>query len=359
VTGRCTRLVAACASQTRCGGTTADSAGSVVVGCVVEVTVLVVLRTGVRDVSITNVTETASGAGTDVLGDTLELVVTLLTAAENTTLGLELVHGHGRQSSGLVVGGSVVVNLVDGDGGVDNIGLDDLLVDNGLDSLVDVLIDVSNSLGIPSKETYVVDMLSANGGGYALALGGTLNAPLVLELGLLLNKIPLGGVVVTMVKLAVLNSTKLGSVCLWENLTVLDGLDSAVVMVLVNLLVYRSVDLLMLMRLDGLVSDSRGNGLVHCGVVVTRLLGEVGERCLDLVHFDVCVCYWVWVVRDQVIYLRLWCVEVVDCCDRVQYRCCRYPLYSCGSFLCWKHNDVIDSTSRRFLVSATHLYHGL
>jgi hypothetical protein len=141
----------------------------------------------------------------------------------------------------------------------------------------------------------VVDVLSANGGGYALALGGALNAPLILELSLLLNKVPLGGVVVTVVKLAVLNGTELGSVCLGKNLTVLDGLNSAVVVVLVNLLVYRSVDLLMLVRLDGLVSDSRGNGLVHGGVVVTRLLGEVGESGLDLIHFDVvCVCCLVW-----------------------------------------------------------------
>jgi hypothetical protein len=141
----------------------------------------------------------------------------------------------------------------------------------------------------------VVDVLSANGGGYALALGGALYAPLILELSLLLNKVPLGGVVVTVVKLAVLNGTELGSVCLGKNLTVLDGLNSAVVVVLVNLLVYRSVDLLMLVRLDGLVSDSRGNGLVHGGVVVTRLLGEVGESGLDLIHFDVvCVCCLVW-----------------------------------------------------------------
>jgi hypothetical protein len=38
-----------------------------------------------------------------------------------------------------VVGSSIVVDLVDGDGGVDNIGLDNLPVDYGLDSLVDVL----------------------------------------------------------------------------------------------------------------------------------------------------------------------------------------------------------------------------
>ena len=79
----------------------------------------------------------------DVLGDTLERIVTLLTAGKGATLGGELLHGHGGQGSSVVVGGLVVVNLVDGNGGVDNIGLDGLLLDNRLDSLVDVLDDVS------------------------------------------------------------------------------------------------------------------------------------------------------------------------------------------------------------------------
>lgn len=123
-----------------------------------------------------------------------------------------------------------------------------------------------------------MDVLSANGGGYTLALCGALEAPLILELSLLLNKVSLGGIVVTVVKLAVLDATKFGGMLLGKNLTVLDWLNSAVVVVLVNLLVYRSVDLLMLVGLDGLMSDSGSNSLVHCGVVVTGLLGEVGKR---------------------------------------------------------------------------------
>ena len=42
-----------------------------------------------------------------------------------------------------MVGSSVVVNLVDWHSGVDDVGLDGLLLNNGLDSLVDVLNDVS------------------------------------------------------------------------------------------------------------------------------------------------------------------------------------------------------------------------
>jgi hypothetical protein len=96
--------------------------------------------------------ETCSSAdatsATDVLRDTLKLVVALLAAGESTALGLELLHGHGWESSSLMVGSLVMVNLMDGDGSVDNVGLDGLLLNNGLDSLVDVLNDVSVWWGI-------------------------------------------------------------------------------------------------------------------------------------------------------------------------------------------------------------------
>ncbi len=57
---------------------------------------------------------------------TLEAVITLLTTGQNTTLLLEVCHADGRQSRGAVVLGRVVVDFVDGHGGVDDGGLDDL-----------------------------------------------------------------------------------------------------------------------------------------------------------------------------------------------------------------------------------------
>jgi hypothetical protein len=173
-----------------------------------------------------------------------------------------------------VVGGLVVVDLVDGNSGVNNVGLDDLLLDNGLNGLVDV----------------VVDMLAANRWGYALALCGGLDAPLVPELGLLLSKVPLDVVVVTVIELAVLDCAELGSVCLWKNFTVLHGLNGAVIVILVNLLVYRCDDFLMLVRLDGLVDDCRSNSLMDGGVMVAGTVSEIGEGCLDFVHCGVCGC---------------------------------------------------------------------
>jgi len=160
-----------------------------------------------------------------------------------------------------VVGSSVVVNLVNRNGGVNNVRLDDLLLDDRLDSLVDV----------------VVNVLAANGGCDTLALSGALYPPLVAELSLFLNKVPLGGVMVAVVKLAMLDTTELGSVCLGKHFTVLDRLDCAVVVVLMNLLVDSGVDLLVLVRLHSLVNNSRGDSLVDCGIMMTGLLGEVGE----------------------------------------------------------------------------------
>lgn len=217
---------------------------------------------------------TSKGAdATNVLGDTLKLVVALLTAGQGSTLGLELLHGHGRQSSGLMVSGLVVVYLVNRNSGVNNGGLDGLLLDYGLDSLVDV----------------VVDVLSANSRCNALAVGGLLNAPLVGKTSLVLDEGPLGGVSVTVVELAVLDCSELGSVCLGEDLAVLDGLNSAVVVILMDLLVDGSIDLLMYMGLDNLVVYSGSNSLVDSGVVVAGPAHELGDSCLCFVHFEVVV----------------------------------------------------------------------
>jgi hypothetical protein len=257
---------------------------------VVEVTVAGVLVA----VAGSLVSETSGSSDTtsttDVLGDTLELVVALLAASEGTTLGLELLHGHGWESSSLMVGSLVMVNLMDGDGGVDNVGLDGLLLDNGLDGLVDVLDDVSLGGGdVVCFQTYVMNVLSANSGGNALAVGGVFDATLVSKASLVVNQSPLGAINVAVVELAVLNSSELSSVLLGQNLAVLDGLDSAVVVVLVDFLVNGSVDLLVDVRLNDLVLDSGSNCLVDSGVMVTRAAHEVGDSCLRLVHCDGCV----------------------------------------------------------------------
>lgn len=114
----------------------------------------------------------------------------------------------------------------------------------------------------------MMNVLASEGGCYTLALCMAFYSPLIPELSLLLGQIPLYVIMVTMIKLTVLNTAKLGSVCLWKNLSVLDWLNSAVVVVLVYLLVNCRVDLLVLVRLHNLLSDGRGNRLVDCCVMV-------------------------------------------------------------------------------------------
>ena len=204
---------------------------------------------------------------TNSAGLTLEAVVTLLAASQDTTLLLKVGHGDGRKSRGAVVLGSVVVDLVDGDGGVDNVGLDGLLVDNGLDGLVDV----------------VVDVLTADGGGNRLGVDSLDLGALVSELSGLSGEALLDLGVVAVLERAVLDGGKVVVVLLGENLTVLDGLDRGVVVVLVNLLINGSLDLLVLLELMALVGDSGSDLLVDSGVVVSRL-GPTEERCEQTVQ---------------------------------------------------------------------------
>lgn len=70
---------------------------------------------------------------------TLETVVALLTAGEDTALLLVVVHGDSWELRGRVVLSSVVVNLVDWHGSVCDVRLNDLLVNDRLNGLVDVL----------------------------------------------------------------------------------------------------------------------------------------------------------------------------------------------------------------------------
>jgi hypothetical protein len=223
---------------------------------------------GVGRTSDASAGETGAGGvrATNGAGLTLEAIVALLTASQDTALLLEVGHRDGGKSRGGVVLGSVVVNLVDGDGGVDNVRLNGLLVDNGLDGLVDV----------------VVDVLTADGGGNGLGVDSLDLSALVSELGSLGSKALLDLGVVAVLERAVLDGGKVVVVLLGKNLTVLDGLDRGVVVVLVNLLVDGSLDLLVLLELMALVGDSRSDLLVDGGVVVTRLGPE--ERCEQTVR---------------------------------------------------------------------------
>jgi hypothetical protein len=76
-------------------------------------------------------------------------------------------------------------------------------------------------------------------------------------------------------------------VLLWEHLAVFDGLDSAVIVVLVDFLINRGYDILVFMLFDGLMLDCWCNSLVYGSVVMTGLVHEVGDGCFGFVHCDV------------------------------------------------------------------------
>lgn len=72
------------------------------------------------------------GAALDVSWGTVEGVVALFTADEGAARLLEFLHADGWEGGSAVVLGGVLVDLVHWDGGVHDVGLDGLLVDDGL-----------------------------------------------------------------------------------------------------------------------------------------------------------------------------------------------------------------------------------
>jgi len=71
-----------------------------------------------------------------------ERIGALFAAGEGAPLALELVHRHSRERGGSVVLSFVLVDFVDGNGVVDDGWLDGLLLDYGLDVLVNMVVDV-------------------------------------------------------------------------------------------------------------------------------------------------------------------------------------------------------------------------
>jgi len=206
------------------------------------------------------------------LGLADETVSTLLATGEGTARLLELLHGNSGKSRGSVVLGGVVVDLVDGHGGVGDVRLNGLLLDHRLDGLVDVVV-----------------LVLASNNGCDVAGGGTLDSlDGVTILGTLLCKASLNLVVAAVLVAAVLDGDDVVVVLLREDLLVEHRLLGGVVVVLVNLLVDGGDVLLVLLPLNGLVLDSRSDLLVNGGVVLTRLGHEVLDGGLSRVHFDWC-----------------------------------------------------------------------
>jgi len=214
-----------------------------VTGCTSPGVVLVVVSASGRSTSCTR-------NGTRL---TLKAIVAGLATTESATLGFELWHAHCRKSRGCVVLGSVVVDLMDRDNSMNNVGLNHLTLDDRLDDFVDMMVAVLTS----DHWSLGVRMLSL-----------TLNT-LVSESGSFLLEAGLDGGRVIVDVLAVLNGDGAVLMSLRQNLTILDGLDWGVVVVLVNFTINGTRHLLVQGFVDDLLGDGRCNGLVDGGVMAT------------------------------------------------------------------------------------------
>lgn len=139
-------------------------------------------------------------------------------------------------------------------------------------------------LEIINEQDLLVDMLALNNGRMRLGTTGIINDTLIVHLSLLSPQSSFDTGLITVIKFPVDDLAEIALVLLGKDLPVMDGLLDAVVVILMNLLVHSSVNLLMLRGLDDLLLNGRRDGLVGSGVVVTRLGDEVVDSSLCLVH---------------------------------------------------------------------------
>lgn len=189
-------------------------------------------------------------------------------ATEGTALFLVLIHRHGLARRGGMDPGCVMVHFVHRDRGVDYLGLDDFLLDDGLDGFVDM----------------VVDMLPLHNRRPRRAVLRLLHRLRIPQLARLGAHRPLRAGYIAVVELALDRVGYAVLVLLGERLGGLHRLDRPVVVVLVDFLVDGGGDLFVRGGLDGALLNG-GRGFFVNGCVVLPGLGdEVPEGFLGLVH---------------------------------------------------------------------------
>lgn len=221
---------------------------------------------------------TSTEGGGNWLGLTLKPVDTLLASTEATSLRAELIHADSGESRGGVVLSLVVVDFVDGNGGVDDGWLDSLLLDDGLDGLVNWRSgrQQGSQLHLSLTElTVVVDVLAGDdGGGLVNDLFLSLDT-LVAELRTLLLESGTDSSIITVFNLTGLDAGHAVVVLLGKDLLVLDGLNRGMEVVLVNLLIDGGLLLLDTGLVHRLLHDGGSDLLVDSRVMVTGLLPRI------------------------------------------------------------------------------------
>jgi len=185
--------------------------------------------------------------------------------------GRVLIQSLGGKDGSLVVDRGRVVSLMNWHGSVHDVRLDNLLLDDGLDVVVDV----------------VVSALASNDGGLGGRVRGLVGNAGVLELGSLTVQGVAGLVILSVVEGLVLDGHHIVVMLLGEGLLMSNGLDDGLMVVLVHLTVDSGGYVLMLMRLDGLLRDASMGFAVDGGLVLAITRDEVRNGGLCFLHVDV------------------------------------------------------------------------
>lgn len=192
-----------------------------------------------------------------------------LAAGERPTSLCELGERLHWQHRRAMVLGSAVVSLVNGHGGVDDLRLYGLLVDDWLHGFVDVM----------------VDMLPGGDGESCLSVLSLVYCGGVLEFSGLSLQTFLRLALVVVVELAVFNGDHVMGMLLGQYLLMLQGLHGCVVVVLVDFTVNSLCDILMTSGLDSLGGDGRVDDLLDVGLVAMSAC-EIADGGFGRLHCD-------------------------------------------------------------------------
>jgi len=164
----------------------------------------------------------------------------------------------------------VLMNFMNRNSRMDDRGLDCLLLDYWLYRFVHVMMNV----------------LSSDSGRCSLGVLSVSNCASALELSGLSLEALLDVIVIAVLHFAGLDTGHLMGVLLWENLAILDRLHRCVVVILMDLAVNCSANVLLLSLGDVLVGDSWVYSLVNGGVVLSIFVKERSNCCLSFLHID-------------------------------------------------------------------------
>lgn len=169
--------------------------------------------------------------------------------------------------------GLVVVDFVDGNGGVYDGWLDGFLLDDRLNSLKDGSMMFQQTRRVFTDLMYVVvDVFSSNHWCHRVCLLSTTLCAYILELSTLLFETCFNALFITVTVLPMFDGNDVVHVLFRKDFAVFDRLDRGMVVVLVYLTIDGGLSFFMANLCDLLVHNGRRHFLVDSGVMVTSLV---------------------------------------------------------------------------------------